>query len=41
MWYSKWQNTVKSSMFGSEFIAMKTAIEQIEALHALHDGNSY
>jgi hypothetical protein len=32
MWYSKRQNTVESSMFGSEFIAMKTAIEQFEAL---------
>ena len=32
MWYSKRQNTVESSTFGSEFIAMKTAIEQIEAL---------
>jgi hypothetical protein len=32
MWYSKRQNTVKSSTFGSEFIAMKTAIEQIEGL---------
>jgi hypothetical protein len=37
MWYSKWQNTVESSTFGSEFIAMKTAIEQIEALrYKLH-----
>jgi hypothetical protein len=32
MWYSKRPNTVDSSTFGSEFIAMKTAIEQIEAL---------
>jgi Reverse transcriptase (RNA-dependent DNA polymerase) len=32
IWYSKRQNTVESSTFGSEFIAMKTAIEQIEAL---------
>jgi hypothetical protein len=31
-WYSKRQNTVESSTFGSEFVAMKTAIEQIEAL---------
>ena len=31
-WYSKRQNTVKTSTFGSEFIAMKTAVEQIEAL---------
>jgi hypothetical protein len=33
MGYSKWQNsTVESSTFGSKFIAMKTAIEQVEAL---------
>jgi hypothetical protein len=32
MWYSKRQNTIESSTFGSEFIAMKTAIEQVEAL---------
>ena len=33
MWYSKRQNTVETSTFGSEFVAMKTAIEQIEGLH--------
>ena len=32
VWYSKRQNTVETSTFGSEFIAMKTAGEQIEAL---------
>jgi hypothetical protein len=32
LWYSKRQNTVESSTFGSEFIAMKTAIDQIEGL---------
>ena len=32
VWYSKRQNTVETSTFGSEFIAMKTAMEQIEAL---------
>ena len=32
VWYSKLQNTVETSTFGSEFIAMKTAVEQIEAL---------
>jgi hypothetical protein len=32
IWYSKRQNTVEASTFGSEFIAMKTAIEQVEAL---------
>ena len=31
-WFSKRQNTVKTSTFGSEFIAMKTAVEQVEAL---------
>jgi hypothetical protein len=32
MWYSKRQNTMESSTFGSELIAMTTAIEQVEAL---------
>ena len=32
MWYSKRQNTVESSTFGSEFVAMKTAIEMIKGL---------
>ena len=32
VWYSKWQNTVETSTFGSEFIAMRTAVEHIEAL---------
>jgi hypothetical protein len=32
IWYSKWQNTIESSTFDSEFIAMKTAVEQVEAL---------
>ena len=31
-WYSKRQNTVETSMFGLEFIAMKTAVEMIEGL---------
>ena len=31
-WYSKRQNTVESSVFGSEFVALKIAIEQNEAL---------
>ena len=31
-WYSKRQNTVKASTFGSEFIAAKTATEMIQAL---------
>lgn len=31
-WYSKRQNTIESSVFGSEFVAMKIAIEQNEAL---------
>jgi hypothetical protein len=32
IWYSKRQNTVETSTFSSEFIAMKTAVEQIEAM---------
>ena len=32
IWYSKRQNTVETSTFGSEFIAMKTVVEQIEVL---------
>ena len=32
LYYSKRQNTVESSTFGSEFIAMKTAVEMIEGL---------
>ncbi len=32
VWYSKRQNTVESSTFGSEFIAMKTAIDLIKGL---------
>jgi hypothetical protein len=31
-WYSKRQNTVESSAFGSEFVAMRIAIEKIRAL---------
>ena len=31
-WYSKQQNTVESSTYSSEFIVLKTAIEQIIAL---------
>ena len=32
IWYSKRQNTVKASTFGSEFIALKTCIEAITHL---------
>ena len=32
IWYSKRQNTVETSTFGSKFIAMKTAVEQIKSL---------
>jgi hypothetical protein len=31
-WYSKRQNTVETSTFSSEFIAMKVAVEMIEKL---------
>ena len=32
LWYSKRQNTVETSTFGSEFVAMRVAVELIEAL---------
>jgi hypothetical protein len=32
LWYSKAQATVETSTFGSEFVAMRIAIEMIEAL---------
>lgn len=32
LWYSKRQNTVESSTFGSEFIAAKIAVEMVEGL---------
>jgi hypothetical protein len=32
MWYSKRQQTVKSSAFSSEFIALKVALESLEGL---------
>jgi hypothetical protein len=32
LWYSKRQNTVEASTFGSEFIAAKTAVEMVEGL---------
>jgi hypothetical protein len=32
IWYSKRQNTVESATSGSEFIALKTAIDQVDAL---------
>jgi hypothetical protein len=31
-WFSKAQNTVESSTFGSEFIALRICVEMIEAL---------
>ena len=31
-WFSKRQNTVESSTFGSEFIAMRIAIEKVKAM---------
>jgi len=37
IWYSKWQNTVESSTFGSEFIALCIATDLIVALqYKLH-----
>ena len=32
IWYSKRQNTVETSTFGSKFITMKMAVEQIKSL---------
>ena len=32
LWFSKQQNSVKLSMFGSEFVAMRIAIDMIEGL---------
>jgi len=32
MWYSKRQSTVETSTYGSEIIAMRTAVEMVEAL---------
>jgi hypothetical protein len=32
VWYSKRQNTVETSTFGSEFVAMRIAIDQVEGL---------
>jgi hypothetical protein len=31
-WFSKRQNTVERSTFGSEFVALQIAVEQLEAL---------
>ncbi len=37
VWFSKRQNTVESSTYGSEYIALKTAVDLIEALrYKLH-----
>jgi hypothetical protein len=33
IWYSKRQNTVETSTFGSKFVAMRIAVELTEALH--------
>ena len=32
LWYSKWQNTLESSTFGSEFVALRIAVEMNDAL---------
>jgi hypothetical protein len=32
MWYSKRQNSVETSTFGSEFVALKTGVEMIQGL---------
>jgi hypothetical protein len=33
IWFSRRQNTLESAIFGAEFIALKTAIRNIDALH--------
>jgi hypothetical protein len=33
LWHSKRQNTVETSTFGSEFCAMKVAINVVEGMH--------
>ena len=35
VWYSKRQNTVEASSFGSEYIALRICTEMVEALHSL------
>ena len=32
IWYSKRRNTAESSTFGSEFVAMRIAVDSVEAL---------
>jgi hypothetical protein len=32
LWHSKRQNTVESSTFGSEFVALRMAVDMIEGL---------
>ena len=41
IWYSKRQNTMETSTFGLEFIAMKTAVEMIKGfeVQAPDDGH--
>ena len=33
LWFSKRQNTVETSTFGSEFVALKTAVEMVEGMN--------
>ena len=36
-WFSKWQNMIESSTFGSEFVAAKIAVEMVEGIrYKLH-----
>ena len=32
IWYSKWQNTVKTSTYGSEMVVMRLVVEMTKAL---------
>jgi hypothetical protein len=33
VWHSKKQNSVETSAFGSEFVALKTGVELVKSLH--------
>ena len=39
VWYSKRQNTVESSTFGSEFVALRVATELIQGLLEMNQTN--
>jgi hypothetical protein len=41
VWYSKRQPTVKSSVFGAEFVKMKNGMEALLGLETPHDGRPH